>query len=65
MLGFLEIDDTSCSQAECVIAPQRHDAIFANSHIANSYMSICCVVYCHVCSIGHAHFPYCQQCFAT
>jgi hypothetical protein len=31
--GFLEIDNMSCSQAECVIASQRHHAIGANSHI--------------------------------
>lgn len=37
VLGFLEIDDTSCSQAECVIAPQRHDAIVANSHIEDMF----------------------------
>jgi hypothetical protein len=33
VFGFLEIDNMSCSQAECVIAPQRHHAIGANSHI--------------------------------
>jgi hypothetical protein len=33
VLGFLEIDDTSCRQAECVNTPQRYDAIVSNSHI--------------------------------
>lgn len=66
VLGFLEIDDTSCSQAECVIAPPKTWCdCCQQSHWRYVYMSICCVVYCHVCSIGHAHLPYCRQCFAT
>jgi hypothetical protein len=39
----------SCSQAECVIAPQRHHAIGANSHIEDIltwvYVVLCTVMY--------------------
>jgi hypothetical protein len=48
----------------CHCPPKTWCDCCQQSHWRYAYMSICCVVYCHVCSIGHAHLPYCRQCFA-
>lgn len=49
----------------CHCPPKTWCDCCQQSHWRYVYMSICCVVYCHVCSIGHAHLPYCRQGFAT